>query len=207
VSTKQPPRDFQFDLSGGHLALDFANTVSRRDDPEKRREHISTYRDLISFVQQSRLITQLETEVLRNEAESNPSQAGKFLRTALILREALFRSFSHAAAGKAASPEDIQVIEKFAANALRHRHLTRAHDSYVWKWEDGTDLERILWPIAHSAAELMVSENLAKVRECEAGDCQWLFLDTSRNHSRRWCDMTSCGNREKARRHYQRHRT
>jgi predicted RNA-binding Zn ribbon-like protein len=62
----------------------------------------------------------------------------------------------------------------------------------------------MLWPIASSAADLLTSERLKKVRLCEAKTCTWLFLDESRNHSRRWCDMKVCGNREKARRHYQR---
>ncbi len=87
-----------------------------------------------------------------------------------------------------------------------HRHIVRVNDSYEWRWEDGLKLESVLWPIAMSAADLLVSANVAKVRECEAGDCYWLFLDNSRNRSRRWCSMEACGNREKARRHYQRHR-
>lgn len=65
-------------------------------------------------------------------------------------------------------------------------------------------LERILWPIAQSAAELLTSSELGTVRLCEAPDCAWLFLDQSCNRSRRWSDMKVCGNRQKARRHYQR---
>jgi predicted RNA-binding Zn ribbon-like protein len=60
----------------------------------------------------------------------------------------------------------------------------------------------MLWPIAQSAADLMTSDKRNSVRQCGADDCAWLFLDESRNHSRRWCDMKTCGNRQKARRHY-----
>ena len=73
-----------------------------------------------------------------------------------------------------------------------------------WEWKSQNPVDSILWPIAQSAADLLTSPDLAAVRMCEAPDCAWLFLDQSRNRSRRWCDMKVCGNRQKARRHYQR---
>ena len=94
------------------------------------------------------------------------------------------------------------------SRALRHRKLTRTSGDYRWEWqsEGGNLLDRILWPIAESAANLLTSQDRADIRECDAPDCEWLFLDHSRNGSRRWCDMKSCGNRQKARRHYRRAR-
>src|SRR5207302_22567 len=65
-------------------------------------------------------------------------------------------------------------------------------------------LDRMLWPVIRSAADLLVSGEAQRVRRCASETCDWLFLDTSRNHSRRWCDMSGCGNRAKARRHYAR---
>jgi len=65
-------------------------------------------------------------------------------------------------------------------------------------------LERINWLIVRSAADLLTSDKLHDVRACSAEDCRWLFLDISKNHSRRWCDMETCGNQAKARRHYRR---
>jgi predicted RNA-binding Zn ribbon-like protein len=86
--------------------------------------------------------------------------------------------------------------------------VARVNGGYRWVWQnEGKSLpEYVLWPIAQAATELLTSEELKLVRWCEAPDCQWLFLDHSRNRSRRWCDMASCGNRAKARRHYQRTR-
>jgi predicted RNA-binding Zn ribbon-like protein len=63
-----------------------------------------------------------------------------------------------------------------------------------------------LWPIVLAAAELLTSAGRARVRECAAHGCGWLFLDTSRSQRRRWCTMASCGNRAKARRFYERTR-
>jgi predicted RNA-binding Zn ribbon-like protein len=61
-------------------------------------------------------------------------------------------------------------------------------------------LELPLWILARSAADLLTSEQHAYVRQCASEECTWLFIDRSKNHSRRWCDMGDCGNREKARR-------
>jgi predicted RNA-binding Zn ribbon-like protein len=86
--------------------------------------------------------------------------------------------------------------------------LEATNGGYGWKRiAGGNPLEQLIWPIAQAAAELLTSDELRLVRFCEAPDCEWLFLDHSRNGSRRWCDMTTCGNRAKARRHYQRAHT
>jgi predicted RNA-binding Zn ribbon-like protein len=122
------------------------------------------------------------------------------------LRETLYRAFSAIAQEKTPAAGDLQQINEAALQALQHRCLTRVDKGYrwEWRWDEGSPLERVLWPVAQSAAELLTSDKLYTVRLCEASDCEWLFLDNSRNRSRRWCDMTSCGNRQKARRHYQR---
>jgi len=95
------------------------------------------------------------------------------------------------------------------AEALTHQRLVREGYRYALGWDDGEALDSILWPVAKSAAELLTSEEAKLVRQCEgfaATECAWLFIDETRNRSRRWCSMTSCGNRAKARRHYQRAR-
>ena len=80
----------------------------------------------------------------------------------------------------------------------------REGDAYRWSWAgDCSCPERPLWQIAHAAADLLASDRLNRVRLCGSGTCEWVFLDESRNRSRRWCDMSTCGNREKARRHYE----
>ncbi len=205
VQTKRPA-EFQFDLTGGNLSLNFANTVSRRDDPERRREHLQNYADLISFASQSELISAKQAGDLHAYAQQHDSEARQSFRKGIILREALYRTFSAIAQGRAAEAADLVVISDSAAEALQHRYLARANDGYRWEWRPAAknSLDRIPWAAAQSGAGLLTSDELKLVRFCEAPDCEWLFLDRSRNRSRRWCDMTSCGNRQKARRHYQR---
>jgi predicted RNA-binding Zn ribbon-like protein len=81
-----------------------------------------------------------------------------------------------------------------------------ATNTFFWGWA-GRTIDRPLWAIVRSAADLLVSDDRTQLRECSADDCHWLFLDTTRNRSRQWCSMTSCGNRAKARRHYARGRS
>jgi predicted RNA-binding Zn ribbon-like protein len=141
------------------------------------------------------------------------------LRRARALREALFAIFSAVAGGDVPGATDLETLNDELKRAMGHARIVAGqggdpirpgsvrgkHAGYRWGWEGaGDDLDQILWPVARSAAELLTDDSLARVRECDAGNCAWLFLDTSRNRSRRWCDMTVCGNREKAQRHYRR---
>jgi predicted RNA-binding Zn ribbon-like protein len=195
-----------FDLSGGSLCLNFANTVSQRRIPEQSYDNLVEYSGLIQFAQQSKVVSAADARDLMKVGTADPSKAGAVLRAATLFREAVYRVFSAVAEGRQVPPRDLQLIEDFAGEAMRHRQLVPGRGTYRWEWRrDKSDaLAYMLWPIASSAADLLTSERLKKVRLCEAKTCTWLFLDESRNHSRRWCDMKVCGNREKARRHYQR---
>lgn len=206
-SSKHQPA-YQFDLSGGNLALNFANTVSHRDNREIRAEHLDSYADLVVFAMQSKIISSHLAEELRAHAPRRSGEAGRVFREAVTLREGIYRTFASLAAGRTPAKADVEQINTSAREALRHRQIVRADGGYRWEWQNqaGSRLQRLLWPIAQAAAELLTSEELHSIRLCEAPDCDWLFLDNSRNRSRRWCDMKVCGNREKARRHYRRTR-
>jgi predicted RNA-binding Zn ribbon-like protein len=199
-----------FDLSGGVLCLDFANTVSKRNAPDEARDELVNYPRFLGFAKQSRMLSPQQAELLRSRSALRTDEDGtNVMRAAAILREAIYRVFSALAGGRPAPPKDIKLIDDFAIEALRHRRLMpKRTGGYRWQWktEESERLEQLLWPVALSAADLLTSEKLSGVRECAAGDCAWLFLDESRNHSRRWCDMKVCGNRQKARRHYHRAR-
>jgi len=208
VRTDAGKSAFEFDLSGGALCLDFANTVSRRKTPEQATDHLRTYDDLIAFGEQTKILSLKLVEDLQAHARRHGRSAEEVLRRAICQRENIFRVFSALAKGKLPGSGDVHQISGFAVEALNCRGLERAGSRYQWKWQWDRKklLDRILWPIAQSAADLLTSPELDAVRICEAPACAWLFIDRSRNRSRRWCDMKVCGNRQKARRHYQRTR-
>ena len=204
--SRRDKSSFEFDWSGGVLCLDFANTVSRRKITEQSTDHLRRYGDLIAFAEQSKILSPKQAGDLQAYARRHATKAEDTLRKAASHRENIYRAFSALAEGKPAGSDDVQRINDFAIEALNHRQLERADEHYRWEWHWNRKnlLDRILWPIAQSAADLLTSPELDSVRVCKAPDCAWLFLDQSRNRSRRWCDMKVCGNRQKARRHYQR---
>jgi len=197
----------EFDLSGGALCLDFANTVLRRNQPGRTKDELGNYARFVGFAKQTRLLSPAKADRLRKRASVSSRVVRQVLPAAIKLRGAIYRVFSALAAGRPIASKDVKLVEDFALEAGKHRRLMPAsHGGYRWQWkpEETESPEQMLWPIALSAAELLTSDRLHSVRACAADDCAWLFLDESRNHSRRWCDMTVCGNRQKARRHYHR---
>jgi len=197
-----------FELSGGALGLDFANTWSDRGRPES--EKLRGYPDLLAFALQAGLATGGEATRLGSRAARDPRAAEAAFARARDLREGLYRIFSAAAASRPPAAEDLERLNAALPEALSWLRLERRKDGFEWTWAapaSGLPTEALdapLWPIVRSAAELLTSAELRQVRECAAGDCTWLFLDRSRNRSRRWCSMETCGNRAKAHRHYRR---
>jgi predicted RNA-binding Zn ribbon-like protein len=195
-----PPFDEpQFELTGGELCLDFANTVDSRPT-EEPEELLNSYDDLLAWSVQKEVITPAVAEELRELAEKHGKKAAKTLRRARKLREALFQVFSAAVRGTSPPADALRLLNKHLPSALEHLRVGLGRDGYRWEWEEDEALDRMLWPVLRSAGELLTSDRLDRLRLCSAEDCDWLFLDQSKNRSRRWCDMNVCGNRSKVRR-------
>jgi predicted RNA-binding Zn ribbon-like protein len=128
------------------------------------------------------------------------------LRRAIALRETIWRVFDALAKGARADPSDLATLHEEEVAAMRHARFQQTGSGIDYEWSDEPLLDRPLWAIARSAADLLTSRDIARVRECGSETCEWLFIDRSRNHTRRWCDMNDCGNRAKVRRFRQRQR-
>jgi predicted RNA-binding Zn ribbon-like protein len=188
------------------LCLDFANTVDNRPTQEPK-ELLGSYSDLVSWSVQAGALQQTDAPRLLRLAGRSPERAERVLARARELREAVFGVFSDLAAGRQAREEPLVLLEGSLKRALGRRRLVRAGTAFAWRWAPGEEaLDAMLLPVVHSAGELLTSQEHARLRECAADNCAWLFLDRSRNGTRRWCDMTVCGNRSKARRFYERSR-
>src|SRR5712691_1718579 len=198
-SIPAPATDYVFDLDGGRACLDFANTDSSSGD------HLDSYADLVAFAAQSDLLTPDDAAWLRAEGDRDTATAAGVLVRAKALRAAMRGIFFKLADGEEPARRDLGVLNFDLAASLSHaRVLPSGSGAYTWGWT-GRNLDAPIWPITRSAADLLTSDTERRlVRECGADDCKWLFLDTSKNRSRQWCSMQSCGNRQKARRHYQR---
>ena len=194
-----------FDQSGGHLALDFVNTVGGMRGL-KPNEHLHGYSDLLAFGRQTGVLGEREAARLAQEARRRPAEAEAALSSAIALREALYRVFLDRAGGRRPRPADLDALNAALPRALAHRRVVERGGVVVLGWEDAPALDAMLWPVVDAAAGLFADPG-AQVRVCgmyETDECSWLFVDRTKARTRRWCSMKDCGNRAKARRHHQR---
>jgi predicted RNA-binding Zn ribbon-like protein len=195
-----PGADHDFEFVGGSVALDFANTLGGMHT-SPTHEHLIEYADLVEFGRSAGTISPSQGRRLIGEAEREPARAAAVLRRAISLREAIWRVFDAFAKNARAEPTDLATIHEEELAALRHARFQPSAADVDYAWSDEVPLDRPLWAIARSAADLRRSkEELSRVRECGSATCEWLFIDKSRNHTRRWCDMNDCGNVAKVRR-------
>jgi predicted RNA-binding Zn ribbon-like protein len=206
----EPTEEFEpiesIELIGGAVCLDFVNTGSARA-VGPFRERLRGYRDLVTWAERLGLVRAEESTALRAEAADRPSDAAAVLERGRRLREAVYRVFSRQSQGQPPAGDDLETLTHEYAEAASHRRLTCESERVELDWDrEAAHLDQMLWPVAQSAIELLVSDERARVKECATDNCNWLFLDASKNRSRRWCEMRECGNRAKARRHYARMR-
>lgn len=197
-----------FQLLADHVALDFVNTLDDRYSAGGPLEKLTSFGRLLAFVEQTGILSQAESRHLAGTVHGEAAQ--RALGRAVELREALFGLFMAAIEGSSPSAEALGVLNRHLHEPDRACVVgwDGSHDGspYVWRTNaSAVDTETLLRRIAQHAADLLISADLlARVKECGAASCRWMFLDRSRNHSRRWCDMKTCGNRTKARRFHAR---
>lgn len=187
---------------GGRLCLDFVNTVGGRDaDGGVIRDKIAGYEDLLAWSVLAGTTDRRRAGALASLAGRETQEADHILARAIGLREALYRIFQGALENRQPAARDADVLRQELSIARSHQRLTARAGRFLWTFPDRPlTLESILWSVPLSAAELLTSGDLASLGQCGGADCRWMFLDTSRNHRRQWCDMRDCGNRAKVRR-------
>lgn len=197
---KQP-----FELVGGHPALDLVNTLDWRFQQSQRTDLLPSYDDLVRFVVQCGLMTAAEGRRLVRSATAN--KAAEAVDQSRDLRETAASVFYAALDGEEPPAEAIRKLEHFFKDAEAHRELRWSENHLRWEFPTASAAPEL--PVAILSlkiAHLMTSGSMEMVRACGNPGCRWLFLDTSKNHTRRWCDMKICGNRMKARRFKAQHR-
>ena len=195
------PKAFQ--LFAGHPALELVNTLDLRFSTEPH-DLLPAYADLLRLVTQLRLLTPEQARRLGRSAGAKEAQ--RVLSSAIDLREALASLLYGRIDGGRIQASQVEKLEKHFHAAALHRRLSPADGQLVWTWSGVEQRAEIpLWKLAQAASDLLVSSDAEGIKDCGDPTCRWLFLDTSKNHTRRWCDMKTCGNRMKARRHQARY--
>jgi predicted RNA-binding Zn ribbon-like protein len=170
----------RFRMLGGTLCLDFINTVGGREETKDgyvvARERLEQPGHLREWASAAGLKT-----------KGTPD-----LRRAIRFREALYRIFTAAIDERRPDADDLAALNR----ELAAERLTFKSGRFALGLQD----DSLLSAVARDAVTLLTSDQLPRVRQCGGESCGWLFLDTSRNRSRQWCDMRDCGNLAKVRR-------
>jgi predicted RNA-binding Zn ribbon-like protein len=206
-------RQPQFELIAGSLCLDFINTLDDRFSSEPK-ELLKNYVDLTRFAEDAGILDPVQADHLSELSMASPA-ARRVLRMAIQLREAIYAVIWGIIQKNPVPKNALITLNQYVQKAAHHSSLVQSisvqgalsggNGKFEWRFDAApNNFEAPLWPIARSAADLLASDQLAFVRACASETCQWLFLDVSKNHRRRWCDMTKCGNRAKVQAFYER---
>jgi predicted RNA-binding Zn ribbon-like protein len=194
-------------LDGGHLALDFVNSVGGPAglEPDPAFEALHDYGDVLDWAQFAGVLDEARLEPLRRRAARDPTGARHVFEAALERRARNYRVFLSLAEDESPAEADLDGLRGDASVAIAHARLEGEPDGgFRLSWPEADALEAPLWPVAHASAELLIDGPLERLRRC--ANCRWLFLDRSKNRSRRWCSMDDCGTAVKKRRYVERRR-
>lgn len=208
----------KFKFIGGAVGVDFVNTVEHRmSNPLNKfeRDYLDCYRvdklndfaDLLAWGIKAELIDMAGAQKLSELAAKESLAAENVLKRASFLRESVYRIFKSVVEGWQPNEDDLETLNRELRVARKHQKLSTVKGVFRFDWIDPESaLDSILWQVAESAAETLLTVDLTRIRLCKSHECGWLFLDTSRNRSRQWCDMKDCGNLNKVRRFRQKDR-
>lgn len=187
-----------FDFIAGWSALDFANAFgARRSD--------LAYTTLVDWSEQAGMVTAPEARRLRERAKRQPAASRKVATRAGRLAGAVKRIYEAVIDDQPPDGADLTSLNTELTAALGHLTVAPDNGTFRLDWAAVDDqLDRVLWPVARSAADLLVAPELDRLKACDSPTCGYLFVDASKPGRRRWCDMKVCGNRHKARRHRRR---
>lgn len=201
MARPKKPRSPQLELAG-ELCIAFVNTAGARD--ANRQLGVGDYADLLAWGQQAGTVSVSEVEGLRARAAERPQEAEAVYARAVGLRSALARAFLAIGADRVIAVADLDIVNGELAGAMASTRLVPGDPGITWGWGgDPQALDRVHWPVVHSAWMLLTSlRGESRVRQCAAGECKLFFVDRKRGNQRRWCDWKVCGHRTHARRYY-----
>jgi predicted RNA-binding Zn ribbon-like protein len=185
----------------GVLCLDFVNTADYRatDQPA---EYLLDAGVLVDWAVEAGAVDAELAAGIHAWVGEHREQAERRLAGLLARREALYRVLrARLPGGRPATARDLRLVAGWVAAAHAHAVLVPGRPRWRWEWPAEATLGRAWWPVAASAGDLLTGGGVDHLGVCDNPGCGWLYVDTTRNHSRRWCSMELCGNAAKSRRH------
>lgn len=189
------------------LCLEYANTLLWHASSHPQ-ETLFSYVDLVGWSENVNAISKDQAKKLLGKARKEPEGVDQAFRRAIAFREVLYRIFSAVSHKRSPLDADMIQLNNELRESVSNGMVIGTGARFQWNLNiEQENFDTLIMIIALSAAELLVSERCNRIGQCaDERGCGWLFLDTSKNYSRRWCDINDCGNRAKQRRHYERSR-
>lgn len=200
---------YKWKFVAGQLSLEFTNTVDARYEQKVKnsisfgigKDKLNGFEDLVDWAKEVGILKESSAKQLIYISSQKVKESKQIFDRAIALRESLFRIFRQIINGLEPFEPDIELLNKESTEARNMQKLYYGGDKFFWRFETtSNDLSSIILPISLSGVELLMSDQIERVRQCPGENCGWLFLDTSKNRSRQWCDMKDCGNIAKVRR-------
>jgi len=191
-------------LIGGNLALDLANTRDTAPSGVPGFDRLLDYRHLLAWAARVGVVSSEGLDDAARRADGRSDEAAAALSRARALRADIFEVFESIARDQSPPADRLESLKRLHGEAITHGSLVQRGDAFSWDWSDDEELVSVLWPVVHAATELLTSAELKRVKRC--GRCSWLFIDGTKNRSRRWCSMEGCGTDEKSERFVERRR-
>lgn len=190
-------------LDGGCPVFDFTNTISNRNDPDYF-DYLTKYEDFIQWIDKVGLLSKGKLNAIIAFSKHHPRKSTDVFKQVMEARETTFKLFSSLAKNHKAERETLESFNHFLSEALSNMQveLGRTEIATSFNISEKTILKEPLYLLIKNAFDILSTQHFERIKECPA--CGWLFLDTTKNGKRRWCNMQVCGSNDKARRYYHR---
>ncbi len=190
-------------LDGGCPVFDFTNTISNRNDPDYF-DYLTKYDDFVEWINKIKLLPKGKMDAIAAFSKSHTRKSADTLRQIIEVREVVFKLFSSLAQQQKADRETVDAFNGFFSEALSNMRVEVGRKEVATSFfvSEKTILKEPLYILVKNAFDILSTQSFDRIKECPT--CRWLFLDTTKNGKRRWCNMQVCGSNDKARRYYQR---
>lgn len=185
-------------LVGGNVGLDFINTRTGPPHATPSDDMLDGYDGLVSWAAYAGVVSEKAAAQLRRRAHDDPPAADDALARSRRVRDDLDEVFRALVDGRETPDAVLSRLREDESEALGSAKL-QPGTVFAWTWEADRSLARPLWPAVHAAIRLLLTGPLDRIKQCDG--CGYLFLDQSRNRTRRWCSMDDCGGAVKMRRY------
>lgn len=182
---------------GGHLALDFINTRRWHANDEPGFDCLTKYFGLIRWCEEAGVLEEKSGNRLRGLGLRRAKRARDAVRWARAVRAPLRTALLARARGRPVPADTVQQLDAAVERALKRRRLAVSGDGWIWD-RSSVDAAVPVYPVVLAGVDLLMSEDVGRVRRCAGPGCGLLFLNPLAGPERRWCEMAVCGNRAKA---------